>query len=85
MDTFADDLHQLRSYCEDLSSKMGRSMLIQGQEFPDIWCGIDFLTTLVLDKTPSAGLAELRNIIAELQSSISDTNSLASHVAKYEA
>jgi hypothetical protein len=85
MDTFADDLHQLRSYCEDLSSKMGRSMLIQGQEFPDIWCGIDFLTTLVLDKTPSAGLAELRNIIAELQSSISDTNSLASHVAKCEA
>jgi len=31
---------------------MGRYMLIQGQEFPDIWCGIEFLTTLVLESPP---------------------------------
>jgi hypothetical protein len=59
MDTIADDLHQLRIFCESLSSKMGRSMLIQGQEFPDIWCGIEFLTTLVIDKSPAAGVSEL--------------------------
>jgi len=81
----SDDLHQLRIFCEDLSSKMGRYMLIQGQEFPDIWCGIEFLTTLVLEKSPSTSVAELRNIINELQTSIAEMNSLASTVAIRES
>jgi hypothetical protein len=85
MDIIADDFHQLRLFCQNLASQMGRSMLIQGQEFPDIWCGIDYLTTLVIDKSPSAGLADLRSIIGELQASISDMTSLSATVAKCEA
>ena len=85
MNTISDDLHQLRVFCEDLSSKMGHSMLIQGQEFPDIWCGIEFLTTLVLEKSPSTSVAELRNIINDLQTSIAEMNSLASTVVTCES
>jgi hypothetical protein len=85
MDMISEDLHQLRAFCEDLSSKMGRSMLIQDQEFPDIWCGIEFLTTWVLEKSPSTGVTELRNIINDLQTSIAEMNSLASTVATCES
>jgi hypothetical protein len=85
VDTITDDLHQLRVCSQDLASQMGRPMIIQGQEFPDIWCGIEYLTTLFLDTSPSAGLSDLRNIIGELQTSISEMTALFATVSQCEA
>jgi hypothetical protein len=85
MDAIAEDLHQLKSFSDEISSKLGRSMLIQGQEFPDIWCGIDYLTSLVLDKAPGPALAELQGIINELQASISGLQTLGTLVSGCES
>jgi hypothetical protein len=57
-------------------------MLIQGQEFPDIWCGIEYLTSLVLEKSPISDFSDLRAIIEQLQASISSLQPLAVAVAE---
>jgi hypothetical protein len=44
-----EDLHKIRSYCEGLNSNLGRPICIQGAEFPDIWCAIDFMASIIVD------------------------------------
>ncbi len=40
-----EDIHNIHSYCEGLNSKLGLPICIQGTEFPDIWCAIEFLAS----------------------------------------
>jgi hypothetical protein len=84
IDTVAKDLHQLRFVCEAPSSKMGRPMLIQGNEFPDIWHGVEYLTSLVLEKSPSSDLASLKAVIDQLQGLIISLQSFGTVVTECE-
>jgi hypothetical protein len=40
-----DDLHTLKSHCSGLQSAVGHPVSIANQEFPDVWCAIEFLSS----------------------------------------
>jgi hypothetical protein len=40
-----DNLHTLKSHCSGLQSAVGHPVSIANQEFPDVWCAIEFLSS----------------------------------------
>jgi hypothetical protein len=43
LETVEGDLQKLKHYCEALEFAIGRPLSIHGDEFPDLWSGLEFL------------------------------------------
>lgn len=69
-----DDIHKIRGYCEGLNSKLGRPICIQGTEFPDIRCAIEFLASAIAESNGldaiSLDLPALAKQVGELYDSV---------------
>ena len=50
IDLVQDDLSLLQSVCERLRCDIGKPVLIQGTDFPDIWCALEFIGSILLEK-----------------------------------
>jgi hypothetical protein len=42
-----DDIHQIRNFCEGISGNLGRPISFQDMDFPDVWCTIEYIGSLV--------------------------------------
>jgi len=83
-----DEIHQIHFHCEGLSSMLGRSICVQGMEFPDVWSAIDFLagTTCISEgeNGGSSPWAELEQKVRMLSDSLHDLQTIRGQVTAAE-
>jgi len=68
-----DDMHQLKKYCEALADNLGRPVNIIDMDFPDVWCALDYLGSLVSSLSSHTDLKDI-------QASLSRMDSLIQHI-----
>jgi hypothetical protein len=68
-DTIKGDLHKLKLNCDTLQLAIGRSLSLQGHDFPDIWSALEFVTTNSFG--PNVDLEGIQQNISTLQASLS--------------
>lgn len=61
-----EDLYQLKACCEGHSIKLGRPVMIQGTDFPDVWCALEFLSNQE-HSTSQISSQELQNFVDQLR------------------
>jgi len=42
-----DDIHQIKNFCDGISGNLGRPISFQDMDFPDVWCAIEYIGSLV--------------------------------------
>jgi hypothetical protein len=66
-----DDLHALKQAGETFISRLGKPAMIMGIDFPDVWCAIDHLSTVVQEKLDASnipsGFQDLLDVITRVQ------------------
>jgi hypothetical protein len=67
-DTIEGDLHKLKQLCDTLQLSIGRSSPLEGNDFPDLWSALEFLSNGA--NSPSEDLSSLKEMISALQSNI---------------
>ncbi len=59
-----DDMHQLKQHCEALADNLGCPVNIIYMDFPDVWCALEYLGSLVSSlSSPS----DLKDITSKLE------------------
>jgi hypothetical protein len=69
-----EDLHTLKLHCAGLQSALGRPISIADNEFPDVWCAIEFLSSSIVNEV------SLTSVHGTLQTAELYLTSLHSHV-----
>ena len=74
-----DDLQTLGRACETLRNMVGRPVALQGHEFPDIWCALDFLGTTMQERHEETSGVNPRELEV-LRDQITDMDRLVAEV-----
>ena len=61
-DTIEGDLHKLKQLCDTLQLSIGRSLSLEGNDFPDLWSALEFAVT-----SSNASLEDLSGIQQTIQ------------------
>lgn len=93
-----EDIHNIRQYCEELLSKVGKPIILHDVEFPDLWCAIDYVVSNLGEdyRAPSIpidspalveaveDLKALKNIVQDLQASRATLDAiLSTHASRF--
>ena len=66
-------MHQLKKYCEALADNLGCPVNIIYMDFPDVWCALEYLGSLVSSLSSPSDLKDI-------QASLSRMDSLIQHI-----
>jgi hypothetical protein len=59
-----DDVHQLKTYAEMLQHSVGIPVAIQGTDFSDVWCALEFISQSQGNSGDSVCLSQIKNNMA---------------------
>jgi len=67
LSTVEEDLHQLKAVCDIISGNVGRPVSLQGMDFPDLWCAIEFIGSSMPGIHTSAEMIGIKSKLNQLE------------------
>jgi len=67
-----DDLHQLKHYTDSIHHSLGTPVTIQGTDFPDVWCALEFLSQSASGQDFGATVAHVQHSLFNLAQQVGE-------------
>jgi len=80
-----DDMHQLKKYCEAMSDNLGRPINILDMDFPDVWCALEYLGSLVSSLSNPGDVKDMQVQLNQISSLVSHIQPLVNNVQDLNA
>jgi len=66
-----DDIHQMKNFCDGISGNLGRPISFQDMDFPDAWCAIEYIGSMISSSTSMAEMQRIKGSIDQMQQDFS--------------
>ncbi len=67
-----DDLHQLKHYMDSIHHSLGTPVTLQGTDFPDVWCALEFLSQSASGQDFGATVAHVQHSLFNLAQQVGE-------------
>ena len=75
-----DDMNQLKQYCETVADNLGHPINIIDMDFPDVWCVLEYLGSLVSSLSNPSDLKDIQANITKMESVIKQFQPFISNI-----
>jgi len=62
-----DDIHQIKNFCDGISGNLGRPISFQDMDFPDVWCAIEYIGSLISSSNSVSEIQRLQASVTHLE------------------